>query len=53
MKKNRTHWRKSTLFELSTKEVFTNYSVSLKSRAKFIYQPPVKLDSKPASTKDY
>jgi len=52
MKKNRNHWRKSTLFELRTKEIFANYSVSLESRAKFIYQPPEKFDSKPASTKD-
>ena len=28
---------KSTLFELRTKEIFANYSVSLESRAKFIY----------------
>lgn len=35
--KNRTHWRKSTLFELRAKEIFANYSVSLESRAKFIY----------------
>jgi hypothetical protein len=50
--KNRTHWRKSTLFELSAKEVFTDYSISLQGRAKFIYQPPVEFYDKPASSKN-
>tara|TARA_B100000459_G_scaffold140473_1_gene99432 strand:- start:1883 stop:2044 length:162 start_codon:yes stop_codon:yes gene_type:complete len=53
MKKNRNHWYKSTLFELRTEEIFANYSVSLQSRAKFIYQPPVEFYDKPASSKNH